>query len=291
MVSLIKRKEKGKIIYYLKYSSRTNSHQKYLGTQIPEDLDLQMIDFELQCYRKDKGISLEKIKHNYSKHIKTIDKRIIDDENHGFKIAHIYSTQKIEGSTMTLGQTRNLLESGLSPKDTSLEDIIEAQQLAELFDGMLETNKDISQKLILDWHDKLFQKTDTNNAGSFRRLDVQPYLGNTEYAVWPDVLDEISLLIKWYNKEKKTMNPVELSARFHRKFELIHPFIDGNGRIGRLLMIFILHRNYYPLTNIVPKEKQTYINKLESSYLKNDEMVFVKWFVSKYLRDNKRFLK
>ena len=153
------------------------------------------------------------------------------------------------------------------------------------------TDEDITQKLILNWHDKLFKKTDTNNAGNFRRQDVQPYLGKTEYVLWCDVSDEISGLVKWYNKEKKTMNPVELSARFYKRFELIHPFIDGNGQIGRLLMIFILNRNNYPMSNIESKERQIYINKLESSYVKNDEMVFVKWLVSKYLRDNKKFLK
>ena len=291
MTSLIKRKEKGQIRYYLKYSSRENPQQKYLGTKIPKDVDQQIMDFELKCYREDKGIALKKIHQNYSKHTKTVDKKIIKNENHGFKITHTYSTQKIEGSTMTLGQTRKLLESGLSPKDTSLEDIIEAQQFAELFDEMLVTNKDINQKLILHWHNELFEKTDTNNAGSFRRQDVQPYLGKTEYVAWSDVSDEISNLMKWYNKEKKMMNLVELSARFHKRFELIHPFIDGNGRIGRLLMIFILHKNHYPMSNIDPKEKQTYINKLESSYVKNDEMIFVKWFISKYIRDNKKFLK
>ena len=291
MTSLIKRKEKGQIRYYLKYSSRENPQQKYLGTKVPKDVDQQIRDFELKCYREDKGISLQKIYQNYSKHVKTTDRKIIQNENQEFKIIHTYSTQKIEGSTMTLGQTRKLLENNLSPKDTSLEDIIESQQFGELFDEMLVTDKDISQKLMLYWHNKLFEKTDTNNAGSFRRQDVQPYLGKTEYVSWSDVSDEISNLIKWYNKEKKTMNPVELSTRFHRRFELIHPFIDGNGRIGRLLMIFILYKNHYPMSNIDPKEKQTYINKLDSSYVKNDEMIFVKWFISKYLRDNKKFLK
>ena len=291
MTSLIKRKEKGQIRYYLKYSSRKNPRQKYLGTKIPKNVNQQIIDFELECYIKDKKIPLEKIRQNYSKHTKTADKKIIKNENHGFKIIHTYSTQKIEGSTMTLHQTRKLLETGLSPKDTLLEDIVEAQQLAELFDEMLITKDDITLKLVLYWHGKLFQKTDTNNAGNFRRQDVKPYLGKTEYVLWSDVLDEISNLVKWYNKEKKIMNPVELSARFHKRFELIHPFIDGNGRIGRLLMIFILNKNHYPMSNIEPKEKQTYINKLESSYVKNDEMIFVKWFISKYLRDNKNFLK
>ncbi|KEQ56544.1 putative adenosine monophosphate-protein transferase aq aa38 [Marine Group I thaumarchaeote SCGC AAA799-N04] len=291
MVSLIKRKENGKIKYYLKYSSRNTSAQKYLGTAIPKDLKNQMKFFEIESYRKDKYGLLEKIHQNYLLHTQRIDKKILANEFHGFKINHTYSTQKIEGSTMTLGQTRKLLETGLSPQNTSIEDIVEAQQLGAVFDLMLSYTKDISEKLILSWHEILFEKTDTNNAGTFRRQDVQPYLGKTEYVLWDEVQEKIRSLIKWYASEKKKLNPVELSARFHNSFELIHPFIDGNGRIGRLLMIFILHKNNYPMVNITPKEKQTYINKLESSYMKNDEMVFVKWFVSKYLRDNKKFLK
>ncbi|MBS1268766.1 MAG: hypothetical protein MAG458_01500 [Nitrosopumilus sp.] len=291
MVSLIKRNVNEKTKYYLKYSSRNTSTQKYLGTTIPKDLNEQMKSFEIESYRKDKYDLLEKIHQNYLFYTQRIDKKILENEHHGFKINHTYSTQKIEGSAMTLGQTRKLLEFGLSPQNTSIEDIIEAQQFGTLFDLMLFYTKDISEKLILSWHEMLFEKTDTNNAGAFRRQDVQPYLGKTEYVLCDEVQEKIRSLIKWYNSEKKKLNPVELSARFHNSFELIHPFIDGNGRIGRLLMIFILHKNNYPMTNITPKEKQTYINKLESSYMKNDKMVFVKWWVSKYLRENKKFIK
>ena len=289
MVSLIKRREKGKILYYLKYSSRRNPVQKYIGTSIPNNIKKITDDFEIESFRKDKEPLLNKIKKNYSDYLRSSDKKIVQSEFHGFKISHTYSTQKIEGSTMTLGQTRKLLESGLSPKDTSIEDIVEAKQLANLFETILKENKDINRKIILSWHNTLFEKTDTNNAGSFRRVDVQPYLGKTEYVSWDEVDEKINNLIKWYKKQK--ISPVELSARFHRRFELIHPFIDGNGRIGRLLMIFILHKHNWPMVNIEPKEKQTYINKLESSYLKDNETIFVKWFVTKYLKDNKRFLK
>lgn len=148
--------------------------------------------------------------------MQAVDKKILKNEHHGFKIIHTYTTQKIEGSTMTLGQIHNLLENGLSPKDTSLEDIIEAQQLAEIFDQLLVTNDDITKKLILDCHKKLFQKTDPNNAGNFRRQDVSSYLGKTEYVLWLDVSDDMADLIKWYKKQKKILNPVELSARFHK---------------------------------------------------------------------------
>ena len=291
MVSIVKRKRNEKTEYYLVYSSRGKAKEKYLGTKEPKNLKELIKEHEEQSYREDKIPLLETIQKNYSKRNQTIDKKILDNENHGLKITHTYSTQKIEGSTMTLGQTRKLLEEKLSPKDTLIEDINEAKQLAEIFDEMLITKEGISKKMILNWHERLFEKTDANNAGSFRRVNVQPYLGKTQYVLWDEVIPEIEKLVNWYNKNKKKMNPVELSARFHRKFELIHPFIDGNGRIGRLLMIFILHKNEYPMINVDPKEKQTYINKLESSYLKNNELIFVKWFISKYIRDNKKFLK
>ncbi len=290
MVNLIIRKHKGKTEYYLKYSSTGKSKEKYLGTTKPQNLDKLKQEFEEQAYREDKTPLLETIKENYSKRNKTISPKILDAEHHGFKINHTYSTQKIEGSTMTLRQTRNLLENNLSPKDTSIEDIVEAEQMAKLFEEMIKTSKDISKRLILDWHMKLFERTDPNNAGSFRREDVGPYFGKTEYVLWSDVIQETENIVSWYKKQYN-MNPVELAARFHLKFELIHHFLDGNGRIGRLLMIFILHKNGYPMINIEPKEKQTYINKLESSYLKNHSLIFVKWLISKYLRTNKKFLK
>jgi len=291
MVSLTVRERNGKTEYYLKYSSTGKSKEKYLGTKKPENLKELKKEFEEIAYREDKQESLELIQNNYSKQNNTINKKILDSIFHGFKINHTYSTQRIEGSTMTLGQTRILLENNLSPKNTSTQHILEAEQMAKLFDEILQTTKDISKRLILHWHDKLFERTDVNNAGSFRREDVQPYLGKTEYILWPDVISDIDELVRWYVKNKNKINPVELAARFHVKFELIHPFIDGNGRIGRLLLILILHKNQYPLSNIEPQEKLTYINKLESSYLKNNHLIFVKWFVSKYLRDNKKFLK
>lgn len=289
MTSIITKQRSGKILYFLKYSSRINPKEKYIGTKLPKNIQEKKIAFEENCYRKEKIPLLEKIQKNYKNHKKTAHKKILESEIHAFKVVHTYSTQKIEGSTMTMGQTRNLLENNLSPKDTPLKDVIEAQELAKLFDTILTIKKDITPKLILNWHRELFAITEPNDAGEFRKVDVAPAMGKTEYALWYDVQDEILQLIKWYNKQ--TMNPVELACRFHRAFELIHPFIDGNGRIGRLLLIFILHKNDYPMSNIYPREKLRYINKLEKSYLQKDELIFVKWFISKYLRDNKIFLR
>ena len=92
----------------MKYSSRKNPAQKYIGTTIPKEIKQITDDFEIESFRKDKEPLLNKIKQNYSNHIKSSDKKIVQNEFHGFKISHTYSTQKIEGSTMTLGQTHHV---------------------------------------------------------------------------------------------------------------------------------------------------------------------------------------
>ena len=289
MVSVITR-EKGNGKYYcLIHKTSIKQYEKYLGKKISGNIDQIKNEFEEEILRKEKTSLLEKIQKNYSKHITKADRKIIQSENHEFKINHIYSTQRIEGSTMTYGQTKKLLEYNLSPKDIATEHIIEAEQIEKIFDDLFVIKSDISKKLILDWHKKLFEKTDINNAGRFRRQDVGPAGGKTEYVLWPDVITDTEQLIKWYQQNKK-QNPVMLSATFHKKFEAIHPFIDGNGRIGRLLILLILHKNRYPLMNILPKEKLTYIKKLEASQTKDSNIIFLKWFVSKYLRDNKKYL-
>ena len=291
MASIISRKKGNKNhYYYLIHNSGKKQYERYLGKQIPQDIESIKLDLENEIFNIENLPLLESIKKNYCKIKETADPKIIQSEYHAFKINHIYSTQKIEGSTMTFRQTHKLLEFNLSPKDIEIEHVIEAKQMSTIFDELLTTTKDISKKLLLSWHEKLFEKTDTNNAGSFRRVDVQPYLGKTEYVLWADVISDIDELVKWYNKNKKSVNPVLLSAIFHQRFELIHPFIDGNGRIGRLLVLLILYKSNYPMMNILPKEKYTYIHKLESSHLKDNQLVFLKWFVAKYLRDNKRYL-
>ena len=289
MASMIRRTKGNKKYYYLIHNTSIKQYERYLGKEIPQDIGQTKKEFEKEIFLKEKVNALKEIQKRYSIHISKADPKIIQSEYHDFKINHIYSTQKIEGSTMTYGQTKKLLEYNLSPKDTTTEHIIEAVQLEKIFDELLVTRSDMSKRLILDWHNKLFENTDTNNAGNFRRQDVGPLQGKTEYSLWPDVTQDIMDLLKWY-KMNKDLNPVILAAQFHKKFETIHPFIDGNGRIGRLLVILILYKNGYPLINILPKERLTYLKKLEAAQTQNNDTIFVKWFVLKYLRDNKKYL-
>jgi Fic family protein len=102
---------------------------------------------------------------------------------------------------------------------------------------------------------------------------------------------ELDLLLRdffdWYHQNKKKLHPVHLAGLIHLKFVTIHPFADGNGRISRLLMNYVLHTNGYPMLIIPYSQRTSYYTALERSQLKKDENVFILWFFKRYLKEYK----
>ena len=105
----------------------------------------------------------------------------------------------------------------------------------------------------MKWHKELFSDTKLDIAGKLRDYLVK--VGTYTAPDWQDLGKLLRDFFDWYNKNKATMNPVELAARAHFKFEKIHPFGDGNGRIGRLITVNILKKNRYPLLIIEYKKR------------------------------------
>ena len=87
------------------------------------------------------------------------------------------------------------------------------------------------------------------------------------------------------------MHPVELAALVHLKFVSIHPFGDGNGRISRLMMNFVLHKHGYPMLNISYKNRNSYYTALERSQLKKLDQIFIVHIIKRYIKDYKSYLK
>ncbi len=295
MVVVKKKVIGGKDYYYLEHSFReakaVKKKELYLGTEIPKDIERVKADFINGLYKERWYEALDGIRRAFSKEIKAMPKSDRDKELESFMVRFTYDTQRIEGSKLTLRETANLLERGISPKEKPVRDVKEAEAHKKVFYEMLGYEKNLSISVVLYWHRRLFIVTKPDIAGKIRAHGVA--ISGSKFI--PPSPVEISPLMRdffsWYNKNKGRMHPVELSAMVHLRFVTIHPFGDGNGRVSRLMMNFVLGRHNYPLLDIAYEDRDSYYKALERSQIKNDERIFMQWFIKRYIRENKRYLK
>jgi Fic family protein len=141
------------------------------------------------------------------------------------------------------------------------------------------------------WHRKLFEETKPDIAGKVRNHPVaisgSRFMPPSPVEVQP-LLREF---FRWYDRNKSSMHPVELAAVVHLRFVTVHPFADGNGRMSRLLMNFVLHRHGFPLLNIPYEGRRSYYNALERSQVKENDSTFIQWFFRKYLKERSAYIK
>lgn len=223
---------------------------------------------------------LEKIRNDFQKEWKKTPPSAKDRELHEIALAFTYNTNAIEGSTITLEEARLILEDKIAP-NKPLRDIRETESHAAVFFDMLNDEEEISEQLLLKWHKEIFKETKPDIAGKFRNYQVRvgPYLAPD----WHNIENLIAQLITFTNQSN--LNPVELAAKGHYIFEKIHPFGDGNGRIGRLLMNYILWKNGYPILIIEYKKRKSYYKSLE-----RPEEGFATYFTRRYLAVHKQRL-
>ena len=278
---IIKRKKGKKEYFYLQHSFREKggviTKEKYLGKAIPKDIESIIHKFRSEI-QKNQYIKLEKIKKDFQKEWRKYPATIKDKEREEIAIAFTYNTNAIEGSTITLEETREIIQDKISP-NKPLKDIKETEAHYRVFLAMLDNKERISHKHLLSWHKEIFGETKPDIAGKFRNYFVR--VGNYLAPDWRDVKKLLTRLIKFINGTK--INSVELAARAHYKFEKIHPFGDGNGRIGRLIMNHLLWHRGYPMLIVEFKTRSSYYKALQ-----RDEERFVDYFLRKYLSVHKK---
>jgi Fic family protein len=295
MVSVKKKNMNGNTYYYLEHSFRKNGKidkkEKYLGSTLPKNIDQVKEEFLREFYQETWFIRFDTIKEQFIKEKRNIPPSIEKKETEQFATAFTYNTNRIEGSTITLRETADLLERGISPSQRPLEDIKETESHKVVFYDMFKYNKEITLSTVLYWHKQLFQFTKPDVAGKIRQHQV----GISGSKFCPPYPIELEFLLRdffdWYNQNKKKLHPVHLAGLVHLKFVTIHPFGDGNGRISRLLMNYVLNKNGYPMLIIPYSQRMSYYTALERSQLKKDESVFILWFFKRYLKECKQYLK
>ncbi len=282
---IIRKRIKGeKAYFYLEHNKRKGKKivkkERYLGTSIPKDIDKIKEEFSKEL-KSDLYERIEKIKKHFQDEWKKLPKSVKEKELENISISFTYNTNAIEGSTITLKETKEIIHDKISP-NKPLRDVKETELHNKNFLEMLKKKEKITKNLFLKWHKEIFGQTKQDISGKFRNYPVRvgPYLAPD----WQEVKPKMDKLIEFINKSK--LNPVELSARAHYKFESIHPFGDGNGRIGRLFMNHILWHASYPMLIIEYKKRASYYK----AFLKGEE-AFVDYFLRRYLAVHKKRLR
>ena len=226
---------------------------------------------------------LEKIRKDYSKYIKKAGKSGWKKYYEWFVTKFTYNTNAIEGSTLNLMETGLVLFENTTPENKELWEIDWAKNHKDTFDYMIGYKGDLTRKFILKTHKKLMHNILWKYAGVLR--DIQVFIGGSEI-VPPkpsEVNKEFTKLMRWHGYNRKKYHPVIVAAYFHSVFESIHPFRDGNGRVGRLILNFILKKNGYPMIDIKNKDKKMYYIALRKAN-KGDLKPLVNLIV-KYIRE------
>lgn len=187
-----------------------------------------------------------------------------------FKIELTYTSNAIEGNTLSRAETALVVEKGITVEGKTLEEHLEAINHVLAIDFIkslaLKKRQDIKESDILEIHKLILTKIDDTNAGRYRSVPVR-IAGST--AIMPNAVKVPELMkefIEWLKKDSSD-HPITISAQAHYKLVSIHPFTDGNGRTARLLMNLLLLQEGYPPAIIQKEERNKYINVIEKAQL------------------------
>lgn len=279
--------------YYLAHSFREGKKikkiRRYLGINLQKkqlkklkERAKQMIELQIEDYKiisdplkqeltEDELSAIKKLESKADIKIEHLSKK----EWLHFTELFTYNTNAIEGSELNQREVKEIVEENKWPQDVEKWEISETYGVAEAIKYIRKTKEHISIPLIRKLHFIVF-KNSKPFAGKFRKMGeevaVRDSLGNTLHIGAPSnrvkgLLEEI---IGWYNKHKNKYPPILLSAVIHNQFETIHPFRDGNGRVGRLLLNNILLKYNFPPVNIYLKNRREYYNALQEYQKKKD---------------------
>lgn len=222
--------------------------------------------------QKDILEEIEAIKLHYNKEFDKLNNKTKKEIYKTFLIDFAFNTTSIEGNTITLKEAQKLLEENLLPKDKTLREVYDLQNTEKVFFWLLDKSPKINEKLLIKIHDDLLNKIDDRKGYRISEIRVL----NSTFDATPTkyIKTDIKELINWFEFNKKFLHPLVLATLFHHKLEKIHPFYDGNGRTGRMILNYILIKNKYPPLIIKKKNRNEYLNSLSNADLgKNEEII------------------
>ncbi|MFH1440347.1 MAG: Fic family protein [Candidatus Woesearchaeota archaeon] len=314
MIKLTIKTIKGKKYNYLEKTIRIGKKvrkvSKYIGTD--ENIKKKKIEKLKEIFRKELFERTMKIRVNIitenidrfeyplsSEDIKKIEEmnfkhkeimsnlhpKDIEDLNKRFIANYVFESNALEGNSLTLKNINEIIFENRISKGKDLREIYDAQNSYNLFLYLQKIREEISDKLIIKIHKLLMDKIDDRLG--YRKIPIfligKP---NTKLSKADNVQKDMDNLLKWYKDNENKLYTLELAFKFHAKFEKIHPFCDGNGRVGRFLLNYILIRKgYFPII-IRKTTRNSYLKALEAA--DRDKWIVLMRFALKHYKDTFR---
>ncbi len=184
-----------------------------------------------------------------------------------YRVGLTYTSNALEGNSLTESETKVVIEDGLTIGGKPLRDVYEATGHAKAYDFLCNLTKSepITEETILMLHRLFYGEIDKSNAGAWRKVRVF-ISGSRRILPAPEKLPGLmAAFVTWMAQNEGKRHPVEFAALVHQKFVYIHPFVDGNGRVARLLMNLTLMRAGWTLAIIPPICRHEYIATLDGA--------------------------
>ncbi len=194
----------------------------------------------------------------------------------GLNLEWTYNSTNIEGNTLTLNETRVVLEDGMTVKGKSMREHLEVanhHDAIEYLEGLVGSDAPLREIEVLNLHELVMMKLEKLYAGRLRNAGVRITGANFTPPNALKVPDMLTELIDFVNTNEKELSPIVLATVFHHRFVWIHPFFDGNGRTVRLAMNLLLMRKGYPPAIILKNDRNKYYNALNTDRNNNGSHV------------------
>ncbi|MBI2557953.1 Fic family protein [Candidatus Woesearchaeota archaeon] len=292
----VKGKNYFRLVQAIRKGGKVLHKRKYIGRSLPSRDKLMQLEAEFlgelrsRKYRYLSSGDVEEIeskKMSYKKDIKRLSSLEKEKQLKEFIIRFTYDSSKLSGVNVTLRQTSLILKEGIMPKGIkSLKTVKELENHEKGILAITRYKGNMGIKFIRKLHLILFSGVDDSIAGKLRyelKRDVK--LAATPYVPpkWHELGKEINNFFRWYKSESRNLHPLELAALIHLRIISLQPFVDGNSRLSRLLMNWVLWKKGYPLVDIPIEDLENYYNALDKYQIENNERPFIAYIKKKYL--------
>ncbi len=285
--------KKGKPTYYLvkdvSFRGKKRKAKKYIGSgkvaptieEIEEYREKYAYDMEIKAAQKRAELSnafykpyyiskdilypIEEMRYVYKALMELLTTNEWEVYEKNFEIHYIHGTTAIEGNTLSDKESFDLLLYNIPPQDKTMREINEVQNFKNVIKYRNAYHGKVTLDFIKNLHAWIMSNIDYESAGVFRRSDDVGIVG-CDLRITPavEIENELKQIIdSYYKRLDENYHPFEQAVLFHHEFELIHPFADGNGRVGREIFNYMLMKEKYPKLLFLGKNRSQYVNGLK----------------------------